>query len=169
MYSNIMNGKPEQNALSQAIRLLSNRAHSRAELDVKLQARGFNSSDRESALGRLEQLGLIDDIAFGRCLMESIAKRTPGGMLRTKAMLIKKGVPEPVIDDLLESYDQSALCTAAAAKKMRTLSGTQESKTKKVITFLRNRGFEWQVIRQTLSELACDTGSCDQEEYSPST
>jgi len=62
-------------------------------------------------------------------------------------------VPEGLADEVLNNYDATSLCEAAAEKKMRSLSGTPEIVRKKLETFLRNRGFDWSAIRQTLSKL----------------
>jgi SOS response regulatory protein OraA/RecX len=45
---------------------------------------------------------------------------------------------------------------------MRTLSGTPEAKRKKLLTFLRNRGFDWHAINQALKKLGAPP---EEEEY----
>ncbi|MCE1274762.1 MAG: RecX family transcriptional regulator, partial [Chlorobiales bacterium] len=63
---------------------------------------------------------------------------------------------EEVIEDALRNYDAPGMCLAAEEKKMRSLSGTPETKQKKLITFLRNRGFDWSTIRETVEKLTGD-------------
>jgi regulatory protein len=161
-----MDDKKKSAALNQAVRLLANRAHSRSELEVKLKSRGHTAEAISMAMDRLEQIKLIDDRAFAGNAMESLAKRRPEGKLKTVARLKQKGLSEEIVEEMMDGYDQLKLCTSAAEKKMRSLSGTPEAKRKKLLTFLRNRGFDWQSINQTLSQLGTpQEDKDDQEDY----
>ncbi|NTW51893.1 MAG: recombination regulator RecX [Chlorobiaceae bacterium] len=150
-------------ALNQAVRLLAVRAHSRAELEGKLKGRGYEPEAILKAMERLEQLKLIDDRTFAGNCMESLARRRPEGRIKTQARLKQKGLSEEIVDEIMVGYDQLKLCTTAAEKKMRSLSGTPEAKRKKLLTFLKNRGFDWPTISQTLSKLG--TPPEEQEDY----
>ncbi|NTU57493.1 MAG: recombination regulator RecX [Chlorobiaceae bacterium] len=161
-----MDEKKKSAALNQALKLLATRAHSRSELEAKLKSRGFDPEAVLKAVERLEQLKLIDDRAFAGSCMESMGKRRPEGRIKTRIRLKQKGLSEEIVDEMMGSYDQMMLCAAAAEKKMRTLSGTPEAKRKKLLTFLKNRGFDWQTISQTLSQLGAPLEEQDdQEEY----
>ncbi|HWR02082.1 MAG TPA: recombination regulator RecX [Chlorobaculum sp.] len=140
-------------ALNQALRLLAGRAHGRNELEAKLKSRGFEPEAITKAVERLEQLRLIDDRAFAGSCMESMARRKPEGRIKTIARLKQKGLSEEIVEEMMGDYDQLKLCKTAAEKKMRSLSGTPEAKRKKLLTFLKNRGFDWQTISQTLAQL----------------
>lgn len=148
-----MDEQKRNEALNVALRLLSGRAHSRSELESKLKSRGIAPEAISKAMERLEELKLIDDRAFAGNCMESLAKRRPEGRIKTQARLKQKGLSEEIVDEMMGGYDQFKLCSAAAEKKMRSLSGTPEAKRKKLLTFLKNRGFDWQTISQTLSQL----------------
>ena len=156
-----MDEQKKSSALDQAIRLLSGRAHGRAELEAKLKKRGFEADAISKALERLDQLGLTDDRAFAQSCMTGMARRRPEGKLKTRARLKQKGLPDEIIDEAITVYDQSALCRSAAEKKLRTLSGPPELKKKKLITFLKNRGFDWETIRETLKLVTNDEDEMD--------
>jgi regulatory protein len=151
-----MDEQKKSSALDQAIRLLSGRAHGRAELEAKLKKRGFEADAISKALERLDQLGLTDDRAFAQSCMTGMARRRPEGKLKTRARLKQKGLPDNIIDEAITAIDQPALCRAAAEKKMRVLSGPPEQKKKKLITFLKNRGFDWETIRETVKLVTGD-------------
>jgi regulatory protein len=151
-----MDEEKKGSALDLAIRLLAGRAHGRAELESKLKKRGFDPEAISKALERLDQLGLTDDSAFAQSCMAGMARRRPEGRLKTRARLKQKGLPDKIIDEAISGYDQATLCRAAAEKKLRTLSGPPELQKKKLITFLKNRGFDWETIRQTLHALTGD-------------
>jgi regulatory protein len=151
-----------QEALQSVFRYLAQRAHSRAELKTKLKRQGFDTTVIDKALERLEQLKLIDDRGFAKSAMEAMERRRPEGQLKTRFRLKQKGVSDEIIDELQRSQDPAALCRAAAEKKMRSLSGTPETKRKKLLTFLRNRGFDWNTIQGTLSGMASPESEEDQ-------
>jgi regulatory protein len=148
-----MTDKSQKEAVSEAIRLLGLRAHSRGELAAKLKKKGFDAHSIDGAMGKLDSLGLIDDRGYAAGCLESMSKRRPAGKGVAKMRLLRKGVPEELADEALKEYDSEAMCLAAAQKKMRSLPGTPETKRKKVETFLRNRGFDWHTIRESLSKL----------------
>jgi len=159
-----MDDKKRNAAINQAVRLLSARAHSRSELESKLKSRGHAPEAISRAMERLEQLKLIDDRAFAGNCMESLAKRRPEGRIKTLARLKQKGLSEEIVEEMMVDYDPIKLCAAAAEKKMRTLSGTPDAKRKKLLTFLRNRGFDWHAINQTLAKLGTPQEDKDDQE-----
>jgi regulatory protein len=152
-----MDEEKKSSALDVAIRLLAGRAHSRSELEKKLKKRGFDPEAISTAIQRLDQLSLIDDRAFAGSCMTSMARRRPEGKLKTRARLKQKGLSDEIIEKALSESDQAALCLSAARKKMRTLSGPPELKRKKLITFLTNRGFDWETIKEAVGQLTVDS------------
>jgi regulatory protein len=148
-----MTDKTIHEAVRDGIRILALRAHSRAELVSKLKKKGFDEETVEAAMSKFESMGLIDDPGFAAGYLESMSRRRPEGRFKARMRLLRKGVPEGLADEVLNNYDATSLCEAAAEKKMRSLSGTPEIVRKKLETFLRNRGFDWSAIRQTLSKL----------------
>jgi regulatory protein len=145
-----MDESKKSSALDLAIRLLAGRSHGRAELEAKLKKKGFETGAISKALERLEELGLTDDRAFAQSCISGMARRRPEGRLKTRARLKQKGLPDNIIDEAITTCDQATLCRAAAEKKLRTLSGPPEQKKKKLISFLKNRGFDWESIREVL-------------------
>lgn len=147
------NDRMLQDAVRDAIRLLGLRAHGRKELAAKLKKKGFETQIIEAAIARLESLGLIDDRAFAAGCVESLSKHRPEGKAKARLRLLQKGLPEELIEETLREYDSPAMCLAAAQKKMRSLTGTPETKRKKLETFLRNRGFDWESIKQAVAQV----------------
>ncbi|NTU68129.1 MAG: recombination regulator RecX [Chlorobiaceae bacterium] len=145
-----MTDRTLEEAVRSAIRLLALRAHGRAEISSKLKKKGFDPSIIDVALAKLESLGLIDDRSFAASFVESMSRRKPEGRMKARARLLQKGLAEEMVEEMLAGYDAEAMCRAAAEKKMRTLTGPPETKLKKLETFLRNRGFDWQTIKETM-------------------
>ncbi len=137
-----------------ALKLLSLRNHSRFELAGKLRKKGYSHESAEAALDYLSKKKLINDEAFARELIESRQRRKPAGRGKLRCDLLKKGVPENVASELLKDYDSLEVALRAGRKKLAALKGRDENeKKKKVEIFLRNRGFEWPVIKETLESL----------------
>ncbi len=145
--------KTDQEALRDAIRLLGNRAHSRSELAAKLSRKGVDTLTAQRVLDHLAASGLLDDRAFAKQYVESMTRRKPESKAMLRSRLLQKGVAADAVAAALEHYDAGSSCLQAAEKKMRSLSGTHEVKRKKLETFLRNRGFDWQTIRETICRL----------------
>lgn len=140
----------KSSALDHALRLLAGRAHGRTELESKLKKKGFDPESIAKAIARLDELSLTDDRAFAQSCTASMARRKPEGRLKTRARLKQKGLPDNIIDEAVNGCDQTELCRSAAEKKLRTLSAPPDQKKKKLITFLKNRGFDWETIRETV-------------------
>lgn len=141
-------------ALAHAFRLLGLRSHSRRELEEKLHTKGFEPQHAAEALGRLGELGLLDDRAFALEFIRSRSRRKPAGRLKLRAELRRRGIGEPLIDELLRDYDAKGPCLQAAEKKLRTLGPSPGQKEKEKLTrFLSGRGFVWEEIREALEEL----------------
>jgi regulatory protein len=156
-----MDEKNGKAALDVALRLLAGRAHGRREIEDKLRKKGFEAEAIAEALLRLDQLKLIDDRAFAGNFVAGMARRRPEGRLKTRARLKQKGLSDEIIGEAIATSDQKALCLSAAEKKLRTLAGSPEQKKKKLIAFLKNRGFEWETIREALKLV---TGKEDEDE-----
>ncbi|HHE31476.1 MAG TPA: recombination regulator RecX [Chlorobaculum parvum] len=142
--------RDRKNTLDHAMRLLTARDHGRTELETKLQKKGFDPVAVASALERLDQLDLLDDHAFAKNCVTGMARRRPEGKFKTRSRLRQKGLSDEVIEEALAKCDQSELCRNAAERKLRTLKGPPETVRKKLTTFLRNRGFDWETIRDTV-------------------
>ncbi len=65
-------------AVDTALRAVARREQSAAELERRLERRGVAAGLREETVGRLEEVGLVDDERFARRLAESLAGRGHG-------------------------------------------------------------------------------------------
>ena len=82
-------------AVDTALRAVSRREQSAAELDRRLRRRGFAPGLREETLNRLERVGLVDDERYAVRRAESLAERGQGDdAIRWR--LRRDGVPDEV-------------------------------------------------------------------------
>lgn len=113
---------PTGSAYDAGIRLLARRAHSRAELRTKLGRRGFAEAEVETAVGKLVELGYLDDRSFASA---HVRRRSAlKGPLALRAELSARGVERWFADEALARFDQPAQL-ASARKLGARLSGTK--------------------------------------------
>jgi regulatory protein len=138
----------EEQARAVCLRLLTARARTRAELAGQLTKRGYPDDVSERVLGRLADVGLIDDEDFAQQWVRSRqvnagkAKRALAAELRTK------GVDDEVIAAALADVDASAERQRAeqlVADKLRRERLTDEADDVKVmrrlVGMLGRRGY----------------------------
>ena len=151
------------------LRLLTLRAHSRAELQRKLRSRSFPIAHITPILDDFERVGLLDDRAFSRLYAEErMSSSRPVGRRRVEQELRKRGVgSEEVVEVLGEIWDcgdaEFERALAAGQKKWGTIRDRSDPRKAqaKVIRFLAGRGFAMDVcmrVRDRLEEAATDDG-----------
>lgn len=111
---------PTGSAYDAGLRLLARRAHSQAELRMKLGRRGYAKADVETAVGRLIKLGYLDDRSFAS---GHVGRRSALiGPLALRAELSVRGIDRSVADEAVAGFDQAAQL-ASARKLAARLSG----------------------------------------------
>ena len=148
-----MTENSDKKAFELAIRYLGNREHSRKEIITKLERRQFSPEAIAKTLERLDELGLLDDRSFALNYIGSKSRKKPSGRYKLRHELLRKGVSEEVIEEVLSAYDSSSHCLDAALKKLPFLKGDDRYRRRRLHAFLMNRGFDSQTIRQTLDQI----------------
>ena len=141
---------PER-AKERALRLLSVRSRSHAELSRRLRMAGFDDPDIEQALGDLEAVGLIDDERFAR----ELAAHEVGGRLAGRraalASLRKAGVSRDLAERAVEEAsgdDEEARAVELARSRLGRLANLPpEAGYRRLLGFLQRRGYSGEVAR----------------------
>ena len=98
-------------AFDAALRLLARRAHSHVELRRKLGRRGYPEEEIGEALGRLSELGYLDDAAFAA---GHVRRRSSSlGPLALSAELAARGVERRVSGQAMAGFDHTAQVASA--------------------------------------------------------
>jgi len=133
-----------------ALRLLTRRDHSRAELAEKLQAQAESGEMLEAVLDRLQAENLLSDQRYARQRVSS--RGTRYGNARLRQELQQQGVSQSDIETALpEAGDEAARCQQVWAKKFKSAPATLEERAKQT-RFLQYRGFSGEAIRQVLRQ-----------------
>lgn len=141
-------------ALNAAFRYLSYRPRSEAEMKAKLHKRGFSPEITEKVVGRLKELGVLDDESFARFWRESREAVSPRSKGFIRWELRRKGVSGEVVEGVVEDLDDAQLAYQAAQRKTRTLKNLEYQEFRKRLAgFLQRRGFRYDTINSTIGLL----------------
>ncbi|MFI6866916.1 recombination regulator RecX [Nocardia sp. NPDC050406] len=143
-------GLPGGGTVAQAkdvcLRLLGDRARSRAELADRLAAKGFSAEVANRALDRLTEVGLIDDAAFAEEWVRSRHTFSGKGKRALALELRRKGVSEEDAEPALEGIsaeDERERAAELVRRKLRTLPrGLEREKVvRRLVGMLARRGY----------------------------
>lgn len=152
-------------ALQSGLRLIEVRPRSIAELRLRLRRKEFAAPAVDYAIGRLTELGLLDDAAFSRAWVENRRAFRPRGSLALRDELRRKGVARDLIDAALADADAEAGEDAAAqeAERARAIARAalrryaaapdRFSFQRRMAAYLQRRGFTFETIRPIVDEL----------------
>jgi len=133
-------------AFETALRLLTRRAHSEAELRRKLVGRGCPEDELDRAVVRARGLGYLDDAAFARALAgERARSRGPALIARE---LAAKGVERAVVRKTVEAVPREEVL--AAARRLAERGAEAGADRPVVAARLLRRGFPPDVVREAL-------------------
>ena len=146
-----------------ALRLLSVRARSRRELETRLLRAGFAVEEVRGEMARLEAVGLVDDEAFSRQVIEHELVRRHSGRRAIVSRLMAKGVAREAIDRALDEAagepDEDRAAELARSRVRRLGALTPEQAYARLVSFLARRGYDPQVARRAAREaLDADPG-----------
>lgn len=149
---------PAQRAKDICLRLLTVRPRTRAELHQALLRKEIPEDVADQVLGRLDEVGLIDDAAFADIWVRS--RHTYQGLgRRALAMeLRRKGVADDVAAEAVAAVDADAEEERArqlVRKRLRSLTAADEaSRIRKLVGMLARRGYSeglaFRVVRDEL-------------------
>lgn len=138
-----------------ALRRLTIRPHSRAELAAAMAKKLVPQDAIDDVLERFGEVGLIDDEQFAEAWVRS---RHTNKLLSKRALRLElrhKGVDAEVIEASLEGVshdDELAAATALAEKKMRSLGDVERQVAyRRIAGVLGRRGYGPGIIREVLS------------------
>ena len=134
-----------------ALRLLSQREHSRAELERKLAAHEQEPGELAKALDELQARDFIND---GRAI-ESVIHRRAGklGASRIKQELAAKGLSGEAVTEAMDQLKATELERAREVWRKKFGTPAQDAQERsKQIRFLISRGFTAEVVRRVVQD-----------------
>jgi regulatory protein len=143
-----------QRCYDAALRFLDYRPRSQSELKQRLARRGFDGDTIEATIARLQELGLVDDLAFARFWQENRQAFSPRSRWLVRRELKQKGVADEVIERVVADVDdEDSAYKAAIAKAHKLPVADYEAFRKRLGEYLQRRGFGYGVIKNTLKKV----------------
>ena len=134
-------------AVDTALRAVSRREQSTAELDRRLRQRGFAPGLREETLNRLEHVGLVDDERYAMRRAESLSERGQGDeaiLWRLERDGVARKTAAKAVAALPPERQRARLVVAARGTGVRTARE------------LARRGFGEDAVEEALGEVVAD-------------
>ena len=137
---------PQEKAKQRAFRLLAMRARSEKELRAKLKEKGFDESVVEEVTARLRELNYLDDESFARQWARNLAVNKLYGNRRIEASLLEKGIPQPLIRQVLtevreELTEREAVILLIRKKADNGTAKMDDREKRRLIQRLMGKGF----------------------------
>lgn len=124
----------------QAYAYLSRAEHSRKQLEIKLEKKGFSRQESNPALNYLEESGALDDTRFAEAWLHSRLVKAGEGRLKLLAGLASRGISrecaQSAVDLFFKDHDETEILYKTAEKLMK-----QGKTGDKLLESLARKGF----------------------------
>ena len=142
-------------AITEALRIISYRSRSESELRTRLLEKGFEPADISVAVEYLAAKGYIDDEKYAAALAESRTRNKGWGPAKIAADLARKGIGKETIASALAPLSMVEEATARAAlEKWARKSGARpplkDKLYERAARHLKARGFSTGVIMKVI-------------------
>jgi len=138
--------------LNLAIKYLSYQPRTVYEMQEYIKKKGFSEDIIEKIIEILLEQNHLNDRDFATLFIESKVRNKPKSKFAFQYELKKKGINPSIIDAILEQYDDQDLALKAVRPKIRMWQNLDEDKfKKKMMNFLRYRGFNYDICLSTLN------------------
>ena len=156
----IENAELLHRSLNTALRFLSPRPRSEAEIRSRLRRQGYAMEIIQQVIARLKEQKLVDDTLFAQFWRDNRENFKPRSRRLIEAELKQKGVDAETIAEATASFDDELGAYKAAQRKAISLSGLDyPGFRKRVGTFLRQRGFSYELINRTIERIWQEQGN----------
>ncbi len=146
-----------QRAFDQALRFLSYRPRSSAEVRRHLVKKKVPDSLIAIVIERLQRRDYVDDMEFARFWIANRERFKPMGSRALRFELRQKGIEDEIVDALLAEVDEEAAAIRAAQARLPRYRGSARLEFRqKLNALLRRRGFEADVIRAAILRLQAE-------------
>lgn len=150
----------------QALSYLSYQLRSEKEIKDYLRKKEISSEGIHYVINKLQEVNLLDDLVFAESYVRTVIKTQDKGPQTIKQQLIKKGIPEEIIQKSLELFtfdDQEELAMKVAQKALKKYkSKSHKEQVNKVRQHLFTKGFSGDVIELVMSNLEIEKDEDDE-------
>lgn len=146
------------NARDTAYRLLSRRSHSSAELQQKLNRKGYSADEIAAVLTEFSARGYLNDDEVALRWAQGLARNKCWGRAKISAYLAQKGISRETVDRVQRQVWQefSEETVARRAFQKRFTAAKAAPSPAKAAAFLKSRGFSAAVIYKLAGGVVAD-------------
>lgn len=142
--------------LNFAMRALTARAYTEAEMRTKLQKKEFITKELEDAvIERLKDLKFLDDISLVSTSLLTASRIKLEGHIKVASKLSKKGIPFKKTEEIwrdLEINEREVAINALKKAEKRFIGLDKEKTFQKKVRFLASKGFSPELIFELASK-----------------
>jgi regulatory protein len=136
-----------QDAYADAVKMLSRRELSEAQIRQRLARRGHSEAAVESAVARLREAHAIDDVRVAEAIARNQIATKRRGRRRAEQQIVQAGISPDTARSaartVSESFDTDAVLEAALARRLRGVDRTiNEKEFSRLYRYLVGQGFE---------------------------
>jgi regulatory protein len=143
-------------AVRRALAIVARAPRSEQEVALRLHRRGFSTSAISLAVGRLRELGYIDDLAFAKRLARELDQRGDMGYWRQRQTLLQRGFSSSVIEAALSPVGEDVERERALALARRRSAPVTKAEVRRLAAYLQRRGFGERTIMWCLRQVAAE-------------
>ena len=153
--SKLISKDQDEIAYQRAIKLITYRDRSIAEIRQSLHQKQIPEEIIENVINRLGENGLLDDKRFANLWIENRNEFRPRSHRMLALELRKKGISEDIISQVLENTTaDEELAHNAAQKQMRRYKTLEwQDFRRKLGSFLARRGFSYETVDLTVHQI----------------
>lgn len=143
-------------AKEKALYLLEHRSHSKRELTEKIARTAASREAAQAAVDHLEEIGLVDDRAFGETYARELFQRKGYGSRRVRQELLRKGIRGDLLEELLDrfgSQEDAGENIRRVLEKRYPLWKEDEKVRRRALAALQRLGYGYEEIRSALGDL----------------
>ena len=158
-YQRLEQTETTEKSIQAALRLLSARPRSTAEIRERLQRKGFTTTSIEQTIERLTNLDLLDDTTFARQWIENRQMLRPRGVNALRNELRQKGIQRDIVeaaledDELIGDETEQAMTLAHSIVHKYRDSPNRVTFTRRLGGYLQRRGFHFDTIHTVIDQL----------------
>jgi regulatory protein len=150
-----------ERAYERALNFLSYRPRSEAEVRRNLREKDVEEQVIEMVVERLTRAGFLDDQEFARYWVENRVQFKPRGARALRQEMWEKGVPDAVVAETLEGFDEEDTARQVAKAGARRMAHLDPRDfRRKLSAYMARRGFSYAVIQPLIEEML-ETVCCE--------
>lgn len=137
-----------EKAYRKALGYLSKSPKTIRQMKEYLANKGYDANIIEQVIVQLSNFNYLDDKTFARQFIESRIRYKPKSVFALGFELRKKGIDPTLAKELLTAYKDEELALKAVENKKQAWHRLDESeRRKKMMNYLRYRGFDYSVCQ----------------------